>query len=283
MSTEIITPIGRLVGGHPMVANPVIDDRTGHAKLQQDGVTPRTEVYIGLAVPKAGEAHWKQTEWGGKIYQQAVADWPAGEHGAPAFAWKITDGDSQVPNKRGRKPCDREGWPGHWVLSLATGLPVKCYHSGKYDPTQQIQNKNEIKPGDYCRALIVCRGNAPSQSPGVYLNPSLFELSRAGQEIILESGPSAADAFGGGAATTPASNPNADPLNPPGNPGGPPAAAVTPAPDFLNPPGAPGAPGATAAPPPAPERYVLNGQAYTAEQLAAAQWSPEQIATLPRA
>lgn len=273
MSIEIITPIGRLVGGHPMVANPVIDDRTGTPKLQADGVTPRTEVYFGLALPKDGEAHWNQTEWGAKIYQQAVADWPAGEHAAPAFAWKIVDGDSQVPNKRGRKPCDREGYPGHWVLSLATGLPVKCYHSGKYDPTQQIQNKNEIKPGDYCRALVVCRGNAPSQSPGVYLNPSLFELSRAGTEIILDNGPSAAEAFGGGAATTPASNP-------PGNPGAPPATEVAPAPDFLNP---PGAPGGAAAPPPAPVRYVLDGQAYTAEQLAAAKWSPEQIATLPRA
>jgi hypothetical protein len=260
-----------------MVANAVIDDRTGQPKLAADGGTPRTEVYIGLAIPKAGETGWKQTEWGAKIHAQAVADWPAGEHGAPAFAWKITDGDSQVPNKRGRKPCDREGFPGHWVLALATGLPVKCYHSGKYDPTQQIQNKNEIKPGDYCRALVVCRGNAPSQSPGVYLNPSLFELSRAGTEIILDSGPSAADAFGGGAATTPA----AAAVTPaPAAAAVTPAPAVVPAPDFLNPPGAPSAPAPAAA---QPVRYALSGSAYTAEQLTASGWSPEQIAALPRA
>jgi AsmA protein len=40
-----------------------------------------------VAIPKAGEAHWNQTEWGQKIHQQAVADWPNGEYNAPAFAW----------------------------------------------------------------------------------------------------------------------------------------------------------------------------------------------------
>ena len=28
----------------------------------------------------------------------------------PTFAWKIVDGDSQTPNKKGRKPCENEGW-----------------------------------------------------------------------------------------------------------------------------------------------------------------------------
>jgi hypothetical protein len=52
--------------------------------------------------------------------------------------------------------------------------------------------------------------------------------------------------------------------------------AVAPAPDFLNPPGA--APAA-----PEPVRYLLNGQAYTEAQLVGANWTPEQIAALPRA
>jgi hypothetical protein len=291
MAIEITTPVGRLVGGHPMNSNAVVDDRTGQPKLQADGVTPRTEVYLGVAIPKAGEAHWNQTEWGQKIHQQAVADWPNGEYNAPAFAWKIVDGDSQVPNKRGRKPCEREGYPGHWILNLATGLPVKCYHAGRYDPTQQIQNKNEIKPGDYCRVLVTCRGNNPSQSPGVYLNPSLFELTRAGVEIVLDTGPSASDAFGGSApqlppgaqidaavqapAAAPAIPQQATPAAAP-----PVQQAVAPAPDFLNPPGA--APAAPAAP--EPVRYLVNGQAYTEAQLLAAPgWTAEHIAALPRA
>lgn len=300
MSVEITTPVGRLVGGHPMNSNPAVDDRTGQPKLQADGVTPRTEVYLGVAIPKAGETHWNQTTWGALIHQQAAADWPNGEYNAPAFAWKIVDGDSQVPNKRGRKPCEREGYPGHWVLNLATGLPIKCYHAGRYDPTQQIQNKVEIKPGDYCRVLVTCRGNNPSQSPGVYLNPSLFELTRAGVEIVLDTGPSASDAFGGSAPQLPpgaqvdtAVAPPAVPQpTAPAVPTAQPSAAppvqqpVTPAPDFLNPPGAAPAPQPAAAPPPAapePVRYLLNGQAYTEAQLTGAGWSAEQIAALPRA
>lgn len=300
---------GRLVGGHPMDQRVVTDDKTGQPKMQADNVTPRTEAYVGIAVAKQGEANWWETDWGQKIYNTAQRDWPNGEYGAPTFAWKVVDGDSAIPNKKGKKPCEREGWPGHWVLHCSTGIAIKCYHPGRYDPTQQIQNKAEIKPGDYCRVLINCRGNNPTQSPGVYLNPTLFELSRAGIEIILDSGPSAADAFGGtvaqlpqnaqvdpnatapavpatpatpGAPAAPAQTPAAPaaPATAPAAPGAP-APAVQPATDILQPGTAPAAPPAPAAPAPtAPKTYNVQGQNYTAEQLKASGWSDEQIAAL---
>ena len=306
---------GRLVGGHPMDQRVVTDDKTGQPKMQADNVTPRTEAYIGVAVAKAGEQHWNQTEWGAKIYQAAQRDWPNGEYGAPTFAWKVIDGDSMIPNKKGRKPAEREGWAGHWVIQCSTGIAIKCYHPGRYDPHQQIQNKAEIKPGDYCRVLINCRGNNPSKSPGVYLNPTLFELSRAGIEIVLDSGPSAADVFGGSQAQLPPGaqvDPNAQsapvPTPAPATPGVPNAAPapapvtqgvstpapagaapqVSPAPDILTPtPGtAAAAPPPTPAPAPAPapaappKTYNVNGTQYTAEQLKASGWDDAQIATL---
>jgi hypothetical protein len=279
-SIEITTPVGRLVGGHPMVANAVTDQKTGQPKFQQDGVTPRTESYLGVAIPKGPEQHWNQTEWGAAIWNKAATDWPRGESGTPSFAWKITDGDSQIPNKRGRKPCEREGYPGHWVLQLSTGLPIKCYHAGKYEPIHQIQNLNDIKPGDYCRVLVSVRGNGPCESPGMYLNPHLFELSRAGVEIILDTGPSAADVFGGAAPQMPAGAQTAPAI--PQQPTAAPAptapvqqTAVQPAPDFLNPP-------AAVAPAPVAMRLV-NGQPYSEDALRAGGLNDAQIQALPTA
>lgn len=287
---EILTPVGRIVGGHPMIGNPVLDDRTNQPKLDNTG-NPRTEYYFALAIPKQGEQAWSQTDWGAKIHQAAQMGWPNGEHAAPTFAWKIVDGDSTIPNKAGKVPAQREGWAGHWVLHLATGIPVRCYHVGKYDPTQQIQNKDEIKPGDYGRACIMARGNAPSQSPGVYLNPSMFELSRAGQLIVLDSGPDAASVFGGQAPAVPANaavDTGVQQTPPPA------AGAVTPPPaggdvqppvtppaephrDFLN-------PAAQQQQTPPPERkFQYQGQVYAESQLRGWGWNDAQINSLPPA
>ena len=275
--TEITTPVGRLVGGHPLDQRPNIDEKTGIAKLQKDKVTPSTSAYVGLAIAKGGETHWNQTEWGQQLQAAGVQAWPNGAHGAPTFAWKVTDGDSQVPNKKGKKPCEREGYPGHWVLNASTGLAIRSFHAGRYDPTQQIQNKAEIKPGDYCRLVLDVKGNNSTESPGIYLNPSLFELTRAGIEIVLASGPDAAAAFGAAGAgqmpanalvdtAIPAAAEAAAAAPPPAGAAAapPPAEAVTPAPDFL-----------------APEKtYDVKGTQYTEAQLKASKWSDAQITAL---
>lgn len=264
--TEILTPVARLVGGHPMVNSPLTDPKTNLPRLGADG-QPMHQYYIGVAIPKGSEAHWRETAWGQVIQQTAAAGWPNGEFNAPTFAWKITDGDSQIPNKKGKKPAEREGYPGHWVLNCSTTWPIGCFHAGKYEPTQQIQNKDEIKPGDYCRVLIDVKDNSPSQSPGVYLNPSLFELSRAGQLIVLGDAPDAGAVFGGGAPQN---------VGQPATQGATPAAGVQPAHDFLT--GAP-TPMPTA-PAPMPKTYIVQGTAYTADQLKQAGWTDAQIATL---
>lgn len=270
---------GRLVCGHPLKRRPVTKDDpvTKRPTPVVDPVTNQqaTEAYIAVAVPKAGATDWKQTPWGQQIHAVAAADWPNGEYNAPSFAWKITDGDSQVPNKVGKKPIDREGWPGHWVLHMTTRFAIQCYNVGHYDPLQQISDENAIKTGDYCRVSLNVKGNNPSQSPGVYLNPAMFELSRAGELILSESGPSAAEVFGGAA---PAPTQTAAPAGatPPPPPGG----AVQPAPDFLN----PAAAGAGAPPPPPPqqvEKRLYNGVAYTRADLAS--WTDEQFNSLPLA
>jgi hypothetical protein len=203
---EVLFPVGRLVSGHPMEPQSIIDNND-KPLLNNDG-QPVTQRYIGVAIPKGTETHWNQTEWGAKIYAEAqdpVHGYPNGEIGQPAFSWKIVDGDSTVPNKKGNKPCDQEGYKGHWVIMMSTRIPYNCYHVGRYEPMQAIQNKGEIKRGDYCRVMCTVKGNKPSKTPGVYINPQMFELSRPGIEIVsLGNAPAAASVFGVSAPVIPA-------------------------------------------------------------------------------
>lgn len=187
---------GRIVGGHPMERRAVTDDH-GKPKLDNLG-SPRSSLYVGLAIPKNPGVDWKAEPWGQQIVAVALADWPNGEHMQPAFAWKVTDGDSIIPNTKQKRPCDNDGYPGHWVVQASTALSVRCFHAGKFEPHEVIQDKNQIKRGDYGRLFVQVKGNGPSLSPGLYINPDMFALDRAGVAIVgAES--NAADVFGGGA------------------------------------------------------------------------------------
>lgn len=266
---EVTTPVGRLVGGHPMVHEVVKDDKTGQPKMQADGVTPRTSAFFAMAIPKGQERGWWETSWGQLIHQAGVAGFPNGAHQRQDFAWKVEDGDSQIPNKNNRRNCDRKGYPGHWILRCSTGLTIRCYHDGKFSPHEQIQQKEAIKPGDYGRAALLVKGNESTQSPGVYLNPDMFALTRAGIEIQLGEQRDASAAFGqpaempanaqvdpnavdpnavgpgpAGATPPPAAGPAPGPTAQPGG--------VQPAPDFAEGPTAPAGPSAPPAGPTAP-------------------------------
>ena len=252
--SEFLTQVGRIVGGHPMDHKPAMDDQ-GKPKIGKTG-EPQLQTFIYFALPKNGTTDFKQTDFGQAMVAEAVASFPKGEHKARDFAWKVIDGDDTAPMKGGKPaPASREGFPGHWVLRLTTGIPVRCYNVGKYGPMDQIQDRNMIKAGDYGRMFLNIKGNASTQTPGLYLNPSMFELQRAGELIVSAGGPDAASAFGGSAPTT-----------------------------VATPPAAP-APAAAVPPPhnPLPKLYDYNGAKYTSEQLLASGWTAEQIAQLPAA
>jgi len=245
------------------------DDNT--PKLNGDG-SPRTEAFCAIAVPKGPEASWKDTPWGIKVVQAATEHFKNGEEGHPEFKWKVDDGDSTVPNKRMKKPCEREGWPGHWVVkTTASGfMPCKTYVKPKYDA--ELMDKNVINPGDYCRVIISCKANGSTQSPGVYMNLQLYSHESKGAKIVTSSGPVAAEKFGAAPAAPVPAVPAAAPAAP--VPAVPAAAPPPPAaPDFL----------AAAPPPPAEEKYMNNGVVNTKTQLLAAGWTEAQIATLPKA
>ena len=262
---DFTTPVGRLVMGSPYKGRD--KDAEGKPLVAKNGPNagqPRLDYYLAVAIPKGSETHWNQTKWGDLIWQTGAAAFPQGQSVAPTFAWKVTDGDSAVPNKRGNKPCDREGHRGHWVLNFSSSFPPEIYNA---DGSQRIQEPGAVKLGYYVQIAGNVEGNKSMSQPGVYLNHRMVALSGYGPEIVV--GPDATSA-GFGQAPLP-SGASAVPLAAMTSP--PVAAPVTPHPGFLTaalppPPAAP----------PAPVRVMLpaaGGATY--EAMIAAGWTDVQL------
>ena len=193
--TDILTPVGRMVAGSMYKAND--KDFKGNPLIIKSGPNkgqPRTEYFFALAIQKGQEQHWSQTEWGMKIYETGVQGFPNGQYQYEDFAWKVTDGDSQKPNKRGVAPCAKEGYPGHWVLSFSSSFPPNLYNA---DGSQRLMELDAIKNGYYIQVFGTVASNNTPDNAGVYLNHSMVALAGYGPEI--HSGPDAgAVGFGGG-------------------------------------------------------------------------------------
>lgn len=194
--TDILTPVGRLVQGSLYKAQTT--DAEGKPLVNKSGPAigqPRVDFFFALAIPKGAERGWHETPWGQKIVATGYAAFPQAAQ-SPTFAWKVTDGDSTVPNKKGRKPCDREGYPGHWVLNFSSGFAPKIYNS---DGSQQILEPDAVKLGSYVQVSGTVAGNGSQSQPGIFLNHSMVALAGYGPEIVV--GPDAASVgFGQGVA-----------------------------------------------------------------------------------
>ena len=308
---DILTPAGRLVSGDCFESQKT--DAEGRPLVIKNGPNagqPRVDYFMGLAIPKT------DPEFGpmyAKILGVAKADFPtlfdaAGNCINPKFAFKVTDGDSTVPNTKGVAPVTREGYAGHWVLHFSGGFAPKCYTAGG---AEQIMDASQLKRGDYIRIYGSVKGNGSMQQPGVYLNHSMVE--RVGFGAAIVSGPSGEAVFGAagavalpvGASATPVASatPMAQPaavapivpvavsqvpaaiaavqpaaVVPPVVNQAPAAVVpvVTPAPDFLNAP----AP-APAAVVPVEKSYIVQGTAYTETALRAQGYTDAHFATLP--
>jgi hypothetical protein len=247
----ILTPIGRLVQGSLYKANTT--DAEGRPLVTKTGANagkPRTDYYFGLAVKKGTETHWSQTEWGAIIWAVGHAAFPNGQAQAPTFAWKITDGDSTVHNKAGKRPCDKEGYAGHWVLNFTCGFAPPIYTA---DGTGQIFEENFVNLGDFIQVAGSVSGNESLQQPGIYLNHNMVAFAAYGTRIIL--GPDA-KSVGFGQSPLPAGAslvPLSQGFNPAPVANVPPPVAVMPAPVANVPP-----PVAVVSAPPAPYTAILN-------------------------
>lgn len=253
---NITSPVGRIVMGS--LYDPSTTDAEGKPLVVKTGPNagqPRVNYFFALAIPKGAEPHWAHTPWGQQIWNVGNQAFPNAAQ-SPAFAWKIEDGDSQIPNKKGRKPCDNEGWRGHWILKFSGGFAPKVYQQEGAGYVQVTQ-KDFCKPGYFVEVAFSVEGNGSQSQPGVYLNHSMVCFRAYGQEITF--GPDVASAgFGAaplpaGASMTPPAGAIPMPQAPAAAPAGyapPPAPGVMPAaaPTMPLPPGLPQVPGVAPAP-----------------------------------
>lgn len=177
---EIMFPAGRMIGGNIDALKQ--KQENGKPKLGKDN-QPEMSCSIGVAILKGAEKAWWETPWGATIYQTGAAAHPS-LVAVPTFSWKITDGDSTIPNKNGKIPCQQTGYPGNWIIWFSQGwLPKRCNDNG------QVQlPEGSIVPGFYVQVYGSVAGNkmVPNGTPGVYLNPIAVALIAEGDRIATD-------------------------------------------------------------------------------------------------
>lgn len=190
----ITTPVGRLVSGDLFV--PETKDRQGNPLLIKSGANmgqPTQKYNIGLAIPKTDptfNALYAELQRAGREGFPNLFD-AAGTCILPTFSDKFTDGDSQVPNSAGNRPCDKAGFPGHWILWFSGSFAPKVYEND--EACTPITNPDMVKRGYWIRIVGSVVGNANATKPGVYLNYNLIQLCGFGE--VISSGPDAKTAF----------------------------------------------------------------------------------------
>lgn len=178
---DLLTPVGRLVMGslyEPQTTD--ADNRPLTIKTGPNAGQPMVKYFFALAIPKGSEQHWSSTEWGAKIWSVGHNAFTKGEASSPKFAWKIVDGDSTIPNSKNIKPCDREGYLHHWVLSFSSAFKPQVFNS---DGSKQIMEDDAVNLGDYVQVYGSVDGNDSSLNPGIYLNHQLVALIGYGDRI----------------------------------------------------------------------------------------------------
>lgn len=262
---EFTTPVGRLVWGSVHEAQQKKDEK-GQAKLIATGADKGKELWMfdfGVAIPKT-QQHWgNEPDWGQKIWAEGHASFPGGQTQRPDFSWKVIDGDSTIPNTKGKRPADQEHNRGHWILAFSGMSAPEIWSSANGAPMRD-NTPNLIQPGDEVQVFGSVTGNGSDLKPGVYLNHA--GVCWRGQSRLgrISLGPQV-DPSGFGAGLAPGATASAQPLanaipGAPPAPGGitPPApGAVPPTPTV---PGTPPTPGVAPAAAPVP---VAPSAAYT--------------------
>jgi hypothetical protein len=190
---DLVTPVGRIVWGNPLVAKQRRDDNN-KPKLKDDG-TPDMVYSFGLAIQKTQAAPIFAA-----MQQEAMGVFPSGQFPAD-FAWKFVDGDTA--DRKGQPYARRTGYAGHIVIAIESSFPIKTVqlNGGVYQDMTQ-----GVKTGDYVMVGlgIVGHGQKPGvrmSKPGLYINPKMVRFVGYGEEI--NNGPDAADMFGTGEVALP--------------------------------------------------------------------------------
>lgn len=282
-ATKITLPPGRLVGGDLYTPND--KDAEGNPLTIKSGPNQggkRVDYFAAYAIPKTPGKQWWEEQWGLTIYQTGATAFPQ-QCQSPKFAWKVEDGDSTVPNGKGKIPRERPGYAGHWIVKMSSGFQSPIYQAQSGQWVQQ-NTKDFVQPGDYIQAEITINGNGSQQQPGVFINHTQFAFLGHGQRIVLGGADPNKAGFAMGHLPPGASaTPMAASMPMPVAPGAPAAPAPAPLiPGMVAAPAAPAAP-APMAPPPAPAAQAVPvlvqvpGAQYTIEACRQAGWTDDQI------
>jgi len=235
---SITTGVGRLVMGSPDRFS--TKNSVGETLVYKSGARkgePRKSYFVGIALPKSEPS---TAELINSIKAHAASQDPQGVLN-PDFAYKITDGDSTVLNQKNKRPCDKEGFPGHMILNFSSDRAPACYNS---------ENKSipadEIKTGYYVMLHGSVSATPRLVNPGVFLNVDMIQLVAFGEVISPRA--VASDVFG-----TQVKLPEGAKVIPP-------VAAAVPHPVAEN-------------------KYEVNGKIYTEAELLGFGWNSQQIAS----
>lgn len=177
--TDLLTPAGRLVMGSLDI--PKNTDAEGKPLVVKSGPNvgqPRVEFFFAVAIPKGAEQFWQQTPWGALIFGVGQKAFPQA-HQSLTFAWKVKDGDSTAPNKKGKRPCDQPGYARHWVLHFSSGYAPKTLRNNGAEP----MDAKEINLGDWVQVAGQIGDNGSQSQPGVFLNHSHVNFIGYGERI----------------------------------------------------------------------------------------------------
>jgi len=283
-ATSILFPVGRVVMGSLYEAQ--TKDAAGQPRIVKTGPRagqPNPTYFFAVAIPKTpGHTHWSQTPWGQQIWTIGHAAFPQGQAQLASFAWKLGDGDSQVPNKKNHIPAKTEGFPGHWIVYFSSQFAPKIFTA---DGSAPLAEPGAVKLGHFVEVFGSVDGNNNTQNPGVFMNHNMVAYSGYGPEIVRGPDPTAVG-FGKGPAPTGMTTTPPPALRPPPAPAvaTPPAPAIPPAAVAIPAAVAPPAPTAVAphpgilTPPPPPAGPVWKGAPGTTRaQYEAVGWSEAQM------
>lgn len=185
---EVTFDKGRVVWGAPGKTKD--KDKAGKPLTTKDG-SPRIKCDFGVAIPKAGTTVFWQTKWGAELYQVALAAFPhlfdpVTKALLPGrkFSFKVTDGDSLIPNENGRVPAQQEGYPGCWVVAFGSSFIPRCvrWQTGAFVDIPPA----EIKTGHEVQVAGSIDSNSDTAKPGVYVNHGLVAHAGILPEIISQ-------------------------------------------------------------------------------------------------
>lgn len=179
----LLSPVGRLVQGS--MYKPRTQDWDGNQLVYKTGENkgqPRNEYYCALAVKKGAEKSWSETNWGQKIVVVAQTLFPGGQWQKPDFAWKVSDGDDTEENMNGNRPCEQEGFAGHWILKFSNGYAPQIVNE---NGSASILEKDAVLAGDYIQIAAIMKSNGQQKAnSGLFLNHTCVAFVRHGVRIF---------------------------------------------------------------------------------------------------